>query len=124
MPNPRRVLLVLAMTLLAGCFRYQPVGRLRDGQRLPPSTRVVTYRRDTTVFANARLVNDTIIGYALHRSLRIEIPLAAVDVIETKRFHERDTIVAVGVLALAVYLVPQIMSLSTPATPMVASPLP
>lgn len=105
-------MLVVAASILVGCFEYQPVGRIRDGQNLPPSTRVTLYTGRIVTFASSRMVNDTIVGFELGSSRRTEVALAAVDRIETKRLDGKHTMITVGVVAAAVFLVTRVAAIS------------
>ncbi|MBX3174864.1 MAG: hypothetical protein KF709_10665 [Gemmatimonadaceae bacterium] len=97
-------LLVVAVGLLSGCFHYRAVGRLREGQPLPPSSRVTLYTGRVLVLASGWVENDSIKGYQPGQSRRTEVPLASVDYIESKRLDGKNTVITVGILTVTVLL--------------------
>lgn len=110
----RAVALLLLALQLGGCFTYQAVGRLRNGDELPPHSRVTTYDGRSVILAHSRMVSDTIQGYELGRTRRVDIPLAYVDQIETKRFDKKESLLATAVVLVLFWAVTEVMAISEP----------
>lgn len=110
----RAVALLLLTVQVGGCFRYQAVGRLRDGDNLPPHSRVTTFDGRTVVLASSRMVSDTIRGFELGRSQRVDIPLAYVDQIETKRFDKKESVIAAGITLVLFWAITEVLAISEP----------
>lgn len=95
--------LLVLMLWTTACFEYKTVGALRPTQQLPPDLRVTTYDGRVEYLGTSEMVQDTIVGYRGRSRQLIKIPLAYVDLIETKRFRMVDSFVAGGLAVLVFY---------------------
>lgn len=99
----RQTVGLVLMFSMSACWRYSEVGALPDPVELPPQTRVHIYDGEVVSLTTARLAADTIRG--IERETRRErvIPLAAVDLIEAKRFQVVDSVIF-ATLAVLVFV--------------------
>jgi len=113
----RPMALFMMVVSVSGCFDWQTVGALPRTADLPPETRITRYDGTTIVLAQARIENDTIRGYISGNNTRQVIPLAAVDLIETKRIQPKQSVVATVLVVGLVYVVVELMKWSQPFGP-------
>ena len=104
-------LLALGMT---GCFQWQTVGALPRSTNLPADTRVTKFDGTVILFATSRLESDTIRGFAPGSATKLVIPLAHVDLIETKKFQPRESLIAGTGAAALFYLILKMVSGARP----------
>lgn len=118
----RPVALSLMLVALSGCFDWQTVGALPRTADLPPETRITRYDGSTIVLAQARIENDTIRGYISGNNARQVIPLAAVDLIETKKLQPKQSVIAAVLVVGLIYVAVELMQSFEPFGPIEGLP--
>lgn len=101
----RALALFAIMVNVTGCFAWQTVGALPRTSDLPTETRFTKFDGSTIVLTTSRIENDTIKGYQSGSTRRQVIPLAHVDLIETKKFQAKQSVIGGTVTLVALYLV-------------------
>jgi hypothetical protein len=85
----------VAVVVLSGCFRWTPVGALPRTGDLPDDLRVTKWDSSQVRLSWSRIESDTIRGIVDGTTQRVEIPLAAVDLIERRELLRGKTAVAI-----------------------------
>lgn len=118
-----RLAVLLSMTVsLGGCFAWKTVGALPRSADLPADTRLTRYDGTTIVLAQSRIENDTIRGYTSGSSVRHVIPLAHVDLIESKKIQPKESVIAGVLVGGLVYVIVKGLQNTQPFGPIPSTP--
>ncbi len=100
--------------LLSGCFQWTPVGALPRTGDLPDDLRVTKWDSSQVRLSWSRIESDTIRGIVDGTTQRVEIPLAAVDLIERRQMMRRETVAAIVAATAGILWLTKILADSEP----------